>query len=125
MCNIVSAFGWETNPYANAESANNGGGYSQPEGGCVLEINGDLLSVEVSDTSCGDFGSRIYAEIGAPAAQMRWSVCVGTMDDASIDSSEEIDAVADSIYGVTGLRLDDLIRVGIDAARKCARGGAC
>ena len=122
--NIVAAWGWETNPYADAETARNGGGYSQPEGGCVLEINGDLLSVEVSDTSCGDFGSRVSVEIDAPAAQMRWNVCVGTMDDASIDSPEEIDAIADSVWGVAGLELGDLIRAGLDAARTCARGGA-
>lgn len=82
----------------DAETARNGGGYSQPEGGCVLEINGDLLSVEVSDTSCGDFGSRVSVEIDAPSAQMRW--------------------------GVAGLELGDLIRAGLDAARTCARGGA-
>lgn len=117
---IVSAWGWETNPYANAETANNGGGYAQPEGGCVLEVNGDLLTVEVTDTSCGDFGPRISVDIDAPAVQMRWRVNVGTMDDASIDSPDEIDAIADSIWGVTGLELGDLIRTALSAARICA-----
>ena len=118
--NIISAWGSEPNPYANTDTANNGGGYSQLDGGCIMEINGDLLCVEVADTSCGDFGSRISVDIDAPAVVMRWLANFGSMSDASIDAPEEINAIADSILGVTGLDLFDLVRAALDAARTCA-----
>lgn len=40
---MISFWGCETNPYANPDTANNGGGYSQPSGGESL-----LLSKTVS-----------------------------------------------------------------------------
>lgn len=46
----------ELNPFASAETAYNGGGYFQPY--TALEAE-DGTRIEVYDTSCGDFGSRI------------------------------------------------------------------
>ncbi len=58
MFNIVSAWGAQTNPHYDPDTANNGGGYWQFSGGIVVDLNGQLVTVEVDDTSCGDFGSR-------------------------------------------------------------------
>jgi len=50
-------YGWlETNPFANPDKANNGGGYSQPE--IHLSFSDGTEGV-IYDTSCGDFGTRI------------------------------------------------------------------
>lgn len=46
---------YETNPCADSATANNGGGYSNPE--ICVKVGNDLWAIE--DTSCGDFGSRI------------------------------------------------------------------
>lgn len=48
----------ETNPFANPATANNGGGYFQPE---TVVLFDDGSSVDILDKSCGDFGTRIYA----------------------------------------------------------------
>jgi hypothetical protein len=57
---IVDYRSEETNPYADPDKAHNGGGYSQPN----IDVKfSDGISVSISDTSCGDFGSRISASI--------------------------------------------------------------
>lgn len=119
--NIISAWAEETNPFANSTFANNGGGYSQPYSGYILDMGGrvGLLCVEVEDYSCGDFGTRVNVEIDVPAVQMRWSVCIGTMDDTAIDDPEEVEDVENSILGVTGLGLGDLIALGREVADVC------
>lgn len=39
---MISFWGCETNPCANPDTANNGGGYSQPSGGIFVALeNGD------------------------------------------------------------------------------------
>jgi len=66
----------ETNPFANPEKANNGGGYSQPE--IRFEFSDGIKGV-IYDTSCGEFGSRISAvlEVGSD----NWCANWGTMED--------------------------------------------
>ena len=55
---IVDIQSEETNPFADPDRADNGGGYSQPD----ISIKfSDGVSVSISDTSCGDFGSRVSA----------------------------------------------------------------
>ena len=117
--NIISAWGNPTNPAYNPYAANNGGGYWQYVGGIVADIGGQLVTVEVDDMSCGDFGSRVYVDVLADG--VTWYVCIGTMDDASIYAAEEIDAIYTSISGVLGVDADTLIREAIDAASLCAR----
>lgn len=56
---------YETNPYANPATANNGGGYSNPE--ICVKVGNDLWLIE--DKSCGDFGSRIYVSRINPDAE--------------------------------------------------------
>lgn len=60
---MISFWGCETNPCANPDTANNGGGYSQPSGGILVALeNGEYLTVTVDDMSCGDFGC-VYCRI--------------------------------------------------------------
>lgn len=56
---------YETNPCANPVTANNGGGYSNPE--ICVKVGNNLWIVE--DTSCGDFGSRIRVTRVDPDAE--------------------------------------------------------
>lgn len=99
---MISFWGEETNPTANPNTANNGGGYSQPEGGILVELeNGEHIVVTVCDSSCGDFGSRIDWSIEMPDGR-QFGGCYGTMSDASIDeewSDDSLDSVS-RIYGV-------------------------
>lgn len=40
---MISFWGYETNPCANPDTANNGGGYSQPSGGILVALeNGSI-----------------------------------------------------------------------------------
>lgn len=56
---------YETNPCANPATANDGGGYSNPE--ICVKVGNNLWIVE--DTSCGDFGSRICVSCVNPDAE--------------------------------------------------------
>ena len=79
---------------------------------------GHLVTVEVDNTSCGDFGSRYYVDVLADG--YHWRYADGSMDDASIDAPEEIDDVLASISGVLGVDASGLI-----AADLCARQEVC
>lgn len=118
MFNIVSVLGMPTNPKYNPNTANNGGGYWQFSGGIVVDLNGQLVAVEVDDTSCGDFGSRVYFSVAADG--FCWRFSDGTMDDASIDTSEDVLSVLRSISGVLGVDAEALISAALNAANICA-----
>lgn len=99
---MISFWGCETNPYANPDTENNGGGYSQPSGGILVALeNGEYLTVTVDDMSCGDFGSRIGWDIDSSDGR-RWGGCYGTMDDAMVDN-EWTEESLDSVSGVYGI----------------------
>ncbi len=119
MFNIVSAWGLPTNPEYDPDTANNGGGYWQFAGGILADVNGRPVTVEVDDTSCGDFGDRVYVDVLVDG--YHWRYADGSMDDASIDAPEEIDAVLASISGVLGVNAADLVSAALDAADLCAR----
>lgn len=85
----------------------------------MADVNGQLVTVEVDNTSCGDFGSRYYVDVIADG--YHWRFVGGTMADASIDAPEEIDAVLASISGVLGVNAADLMLAALDAADICAR----
>ena len=55
----------ETNPCANPATANNGGGYSNPE--ICVKVGNDLWVI--LDDNCGDFGNRIYVSCLKPDAE--------------------------------------------------------
>ena len=115
---IVSVWGWVTNPAYSPDAANNGGGYWQYTGGIVADVNGQLVTVEVDDSSCGDFGSRIFVDVAADG--FRWRVNIGTMADTSVDATDEIDDIYTSISGVLDIDADCLIREAIQSANLCA-----
>lgn len=116
---VVSAWGWETNPFANSATSNDGGGYPQPYSGYLLETDHGIVVVEVDDKSCGNFGTRIYVDVDAIDVGMRWYVNIGDMDDASIYPEEVVEDISDSIWGVLGLELWDLIALGREVADVC------
>ena len=118
MFNIVSAWGAQTNPHYDPDTANNGGGYWQFSGGIVVDLNGQLVTVDVDDTSCGDFGSRVYFSVTADG--FCWRFSDGTMDDASIDTPEDVLGVLRSISGVLGVDAEALISAALNAANVCA-----
>ena len=100
------------------DTANNGGGYWQFYGGAKFSaVNGQVIIVEVQDTSCGDFGTRIWYDITVQSATkaLEWHVNTGTMDDASIDSQETIDAVFAAISGELGILPEDVYDMLCDA----------
>lgn len=99
---MISFWGCETNPYANPDMANNGGGYSQPSGGIMVALeNGDCLTVTVDDLSCGDFGTRVFWDVTSTDGR-NWGGCYGSMDDAAIDwewSENSLDSIS-GVYGI-------------------------
>lgn len=54
--NLVLVHAEQGNPYYDPETANNGGGYDQPQ--LVYEDTANCVEVIVDDSSCGDFGER-------------------------------------------------------------------
>ena len=109
---IISCWGYA--PAYDADRCNNGGSYYQPTGGALFSVGGQLVAVEVDDSSCGDFGSRVYISIDT--VTHNWSWTTGTMDDASIATRAEEDAILASVSGVLGVNaLADLVRPAISA----------
>lgn len=100
---MISFWGCECNPAADPNTANNGGGYSQPYGGILVALeNGEYLTVTVDDMSCGDFGSRIGWTIDSSDSR-RWCGCYGTMDDDAMVDNEWTEESLDSVSGVYGI----------------------
>ena len=109
---VVSFWGTETNPFANPETAGDGGGYFQPCGGCIVQLtNGEEIIVDLNDLSCGDFGSREFWSVHAIRRGMLWQWNAGSMDDACIDPDWYIDQVYQSMWGVLGVDPIDLLRL--------------
>lgn len=105
---------WGEAPDYDADRCNNGGSYYQPTGGALFAVDGQPVTVEIADSSCGDFGSRVYVSIDTDTHN--WSWTTGTMDDASIATRTEEDAILASISGVLGLDAwSDLVRPAIAA----------
>ena len=106
--NLISVWGTEANPFANPEKANNGGGYSQPCGGAVYATeSGELISILVSDTSCGAFGTRYSVEIDN--GQRKWAHHWGSMD-GEITFTQSLDRLVQGIGRVCGFCAWELIR---------------
>nr|DAO63234.1 MAG TPA: hypothetical protein [Caudoviricetes sp.] len=104
----------------NPDTANNGGGYWQFYGGAVFSAeNGQVVIVEVQDTSCGDFGTRRQYDISVQDATkaLEWYINTGSMDDASIDPDETIDAVFAAVAKELGVLPGDIYNMLCDACR--------
>lgn len=104
----------------NPDTANNGGGYWQFYGGAKFSaVNGQAVIIEVQDTSCGDFGTRLGYDITVQdaAKALEWHVNTGTMDDASIDPDETINAVFAAIAKELNISPEDVDDMLCDAYR--------
>lgn len=101
-----------------AELSNNGGRYYQPRGGALLRVGEQDVIVELDDTSCGDFGSRVFVSIECDTH--KWVFAFGSMDDVSINSDEELEEIwlsAGSILGIGNLwDVVNIVRDAIDVA---------
>lgn len=92
---VLSFWGKETNPCANADTCFDGGGYFQPAGGCLLEAPGcGKVVVEYGDYGCGGFGSREHWQVVAPNGD-RWFASIGSMDDCS-----DFESVSGFLYAI-------------------------
>lgn len=117
--NLDAVWGTPSGAY-NPDTANNGGGYWQFYGGGIFSaVNGQLVIVDVVDTSCGDFGTRCQYDITVQDATeaLVWYVNTGSMDDASIDSQGIIDAVIVAIARALDVLPDDINNMLCDARR--------
>lgn len=104
----------------NPDTANNGGGYWQFYGGAKFSsANGQIVIIDMQDSSCGDFGTRCQCDITVQNATeaLVWYLNMGTMDDASIDSQEIIDAVIVAIARALDVLPDDINNMLCDAHR--------
>lgn len=112
MNNIKLDAVWGTPSGAyNPDTANNGGGYWQFNGGAKFSaVNGQVIIVDVQNSSCGDFGTRLYYDITVQDATkaLGWFINTGSMDDASIDSEETIAAVFAAIATALGVLPEDV-----------------
>ena len=117
---IVSVYGFNANPSYDASKANNGGGYWQPCGVALISLgDGQLVTVEFDDLSCGDFGRResYIVEIDG----FKWGWNYSTMDGEYSDAPDRIDAILDSIGGVLGCNPVDILDLAVEAIRIAAR----
>lgn len=109
---MISCWGYA--PEYDSALCNNGGSYYQPTGGALFSIGGQPVSVEIDDSSCGEFGSRVYVSIDT--GTHNWSWTTGTMDDAGIAPRAEEDNILASVSGVLGVDAwADLVRPAIAA----------
>ena len=116
---MESFWGYESNPHYNPETANNGGGYSQPCGGMLVSLeNGEYITVTVEDLSCGDFGTRIYWNMTCTDGRS-YGGCFGSMDDAAIDDDWSEDSLG-SVSGVYGINARAMLRDAVDAVHFAA-----
>ena len=106
MLKLLKCSGYNTNEHYDPSLAHNGGGYWQPSGEVEFStglFNGTIyhITVQYIDTSCGEFGSRIFYGIRSSDNHM-WVVAYNDMDDDQSMSHDEIEKVARSFYLHTG-----------------------
>lgn len=88
-CHIEAYCAWESNPFANPRTANNGGGYSQPEGWAVVSLaDGRTITIAYSDMSAGDFGTRKWATVNNETEGYTVRFSWGSMENREIDRQE-------------------------------------
>lgn len=113
---IITFWGWESNPFANPDFANNGGGYSQPEGGALVELpNGSMAVVDYFDHNCGDFGRDAHVSVELLDGHS-WGFSFGS------NSDNDFDEVAPSFCRWTGCDLAEVADTVIDAVLTAMEG---
>lgn len=84
--------GEESNPFANPETAGDGGGYFQPSGtGYVVTPTGHILEWSFCDSSIGDFGTRFSFSFRDVFANRDFGFSFGSADDVRIVDDEEFE----------------------------------
>lgn len=96
----------------NPATANNGGGYFQPSGTVTVQTARGIATIDVDDTSCGDFGSRIAILVRAAGCVI--TLCLGSMES---DPDDVIDGCLEAIAEMTGEDPTALVDTAIDAVR--------
>lgn len=90
----------ETNPHYDERLSANGGGYSQP----TTVMRWEDWDVSIEDTSCGDFGTRIFA-IAKKGDRKKLTAYWGGMVPEHLRYSEFTEAdirMLDDIHALTG-----------------------
>lgn len=106
---VLSFWGWESNLFANPDLASNGGGYSQPEGGALVELSdGSIAAVDYFDHNCGDFGRDAHVTVELLDGSS-WGFSFGS------NSDNDFDEVAPSFRHATGEDLGSLADLCISA----------
>ena len=117
---IVSVYGENVNSFYSPATCNNGGGYWQPCGVALISLDdGELVTVEFDDLSCGDFGRRESFSVEVDG--FRWCWNFSSMDGEYSDTDSEINAIIDSIGGVLRCNPDDIINLAAHAINIAAR----
>ena len=78
----------ETNPYANGDTAANGGGYYQPRGKGYVVTRGGVLEFDFIDDSIGDFGTRYDISFRDVITSREYDYRFGTADSHSFEDDE-------------------------------------
>lgn len=108
---VLSFWGQNANAFYDPEKAYNGGGYWQPSGGCLVDVNGVDVVVEYDKFDCGDFGCRRSYTVDAPG--FRWSWRESNMDG----DGGAYYVPYDSISGVLGVDAEEML----DAVREAVQ----
>lgn len=104
---LESFWGRPMNPFYDPDKANDGGGYWQFEGGALyITEAGRPVTVEVWDSSCGEFGTRLGVVIQMP--RRRWATDWGTMDSEIPGDDVPDQSVLSSAAGSMGVSDEDL-----------------
>lgn len=116
---IISFWGENVNLSYHPDRTSNGGGYFQPCGGALIDLeDGRLIEVTYLDESCGDFGYRLFMEVQTGC--FGWRVYWDTMDPQFIDEmTENFYNVADACLAADGIDLKevyDLVRCAVEWA---------
>ena len=94
----------ETNPHYDERLSANGGGYSQP----TTVMRWEDWDVSIEDTSCGDFGTRIFAVAKQNGSGRKLSAYWGSMIADGLCHSEFTAAdvrMLDDVYALTGYNI--------------------
>lgn len=78
----------ETNPYANGDTAANGGGYYQPRGKGYVVTRGGVLEFDFIDDSIGDFGTRYDIFFRDVITGREYDYRFGTADSHSLEGDK-------------------------------------